>query len=87
MQALKHRDCCAGAFDLQDGPATSEAWIDSLQWPGREAFAASSRAIWRSDPNGTVSYYDPELASPGARVRLLTRPSDNEVLSLKIVPD
>ena len=38
---------CAGAFDAQDGPATTEAWIHALPWPGQQQFAQSRRHIWR----------------------------------------
>lgn len=36
-----------GAFDLQDGPPSSEAWIDVIDWPGREKFNAAERKIIR----------------------------------------
>jgi hypothetical protein len=34
-------------FDLQDGVATSQAWIDTLQWPHRQAFEYAKRRVWR----------------------------------------
>ena len=37
----------AGQYDVQDGPACSEAWISSLQWSDREAFAQAKRVVWR----------------------------------------
>lgn len=40
-------DLNPGQFDAQDGPATSEAWIDDLDWPGREEFWYAERKIWR----------------------------------------
>eukprot|EP00891_Asterochloris_glomerata_P003274 jgi/Astpho2/3274/fgenesh1_pm.00053_%23_4_t len=36
-----------GQYDVQDGPACSEAWISSLQWSDREAFAQAKRVVWR----------------------------------------
>ncbi len=45
----------SGQFDLQDGVATSQAWIDTLQWPGRRAFWGADRRVWRLPvSNGTV---------------------------------
>ena len=42
-------DSCysAGQYDVQDGPACSEAWISSLQWQDQEAFAKAKRVVWR----------------------------------------
>ena len=42
-------DSChpAGQYDVQDGPACSEAWISSLQWQDQEAFARAKRVVWR----------------------------------------
>ena len=34
-------------FDIQDGVATSQAWIDTLQWPQRHAFQHARRRVWR----------------------------------------
>lgn len=36
-----------GQFDLQDGVATSQAWISTLRWPGQRAFKHAKRHIWR----------------------------------------
>ena len=35
-------------WDGQDGAASSEAWIYSLDWPGREGFADAKRHIIRA---------------------------------------
>eukprot|EP00887_Chlorella_sp_A99_P006994 scaffold2.g6994.t1 len=37
-----------GQFDGQDGPASNQAWIGDLDWPGRKAFAAAKRHIVRA---------------------------------------
>jgi vitellogenic carboxypeptidase-like protein len=38
----------AGMWDGQDGAASSEAWIYSLDWAGREGFADAKRHIIRA---------------------------------------
>ena len=42
-----------GLHDIQDGPPSSAAWIDALDWEGREAFyKAERRVVWRSEVEG-----------------------------------
>ena len=38
-----------GQFDLQDGVASSEAWIRLLEWDGLDRFYASDREIWKEN--------------------------------------
>jgi vitellogenic carboxypeptidase-like protein len=35
-----------GQYDLQDGPASCEAWMRTLEWPGQKAFWDAKRHIW-----------------------------------------
>lgn len=44
-----------GQFDLQDGVASSEAWIRLLQWEGIKSFYASDRKVWKE--NNVVAGY------------------------------
>lgn len=36
-----------GQFDLQDGVATSQEWLDTLEWSGRDAFWNAPSHVWR----------------------------------------
>lgn len=36
-----------GQFDWKDGYAENSQWIDRLAWPGKKAFLAAPRGIWR----------------------------------------
>ncbi|CAL8469775.1 g9317 [Coccomyxa elongata] len=38
-----------GQADAQDGPASNEPWIYSLDWHGRQEFNAAPRALWHLD--------------------------------------
>ncbi|BDA47762.1 probable serine carboxypeptidase CPVL [Coccomyxa sp. Obi] len=38
-----------GQADAQDGPASNEPWIYSLDWHGRSEFNAAPRALWHLD--------------------------------------
>lgn len=44
-----------GQFDLQDGPLGTERWLASMEWAGRDAFAAASRLQWTVE--GQVAGY------------------------------
>ncbi|KAG0230317.1 hypothetical protein BGX31_005879 [Mortierella sp. GBA43] len=35
-----------GAFDFRDGVAGSNAWVESLEWPGQADFLNTTRALW-----------------------------------------
>ena len=35
-----------GQFDLKDGYSNNQAWIDDIDWPGREAFVKAQRKTW-----------------------------------------
>lgn len=37
----------AGHHDIQDGPPSTEAWVNRLDWPGRDPFFNASRRIVR----------------------------------------
>ncbi|PKU88062.1 Serine carboxypeptidase-like 50 [Dendrobium catenatum] len=36
-----------GAFDLNDGAASVEAWVKEMEWEGIERFLAAERKVWR----------------------------------------
>ncbi|RUS31424.1 Alpha/Beta hydrolase protein [Jimgerdemannia flammicorona] len=38
-----------GQFDFRDGVAGNTAWIEALEWPGREGFANAPRNIWKTE--------------------------------------
>jgi vitellogenic carboxypeptidase-like protein len=44
-----------GQFDLQDGVASSEAWIRHLEWDGLDRFYGSDRRIWKESV-GVLGY-------------------------------
>lgn len=46
-----------GAFDAQDGPATQEAWLQNLPWPGRIGFRDTRRWLWRAKSSGAVPHF------------------------------
>ncbi|KAJ7296310.1 hypothetical protein O6H91_09G072200 [Diphasiastrum complanatum] len=49
VEALLHRVpvlLYQGQFDLQDGVASTEAWLQELEWNGAKEFLASKRNLW-----------------------------------------
>jgi carboxypeptidase C (cathepsin A) len=38
-----------GQFDAQDGPASNSIWINSLEWPSRDEFAALEGELWEAE--------------------------------------
>ncbi|KAG9447506.1 hypothetical protein H6P81_013634 [Aristolochia fimbriata] len=44
-----------GQFDLQDGVASSEAWIEQMEWEELEKFLLAERKVW--EVNGVLSGY------------------------------
>ena len=58
--------CGAGAADAQDGPASNEAWIDGLDWPGASGFGLAVRHLWHlnTSDDHTGSLVDPDVALP-----------------------
>ncbi|GAX77586.1 hypothetical protein CEUSTIGMA_g5030.t1 [Chlamydomonas eustigma] len=36
-----------GQYDILDGPASSMAWINTLEWPGRQALLDDPGKLWR----------------------------------------
>lgn len=54
MLRLPHRTGrAAGAHDVQDGPASNEAWMAALEWDGAAQFAAAKRRIIRAKDVGS----------------------------------
>jgi len=45
-----------GQFDWKDGTASNLAWISTIEWEGREEFAAAPRSIWRAS-DGEIGGY------------------------------
>ncbi|XP_052139940.1 serine carboxypeptidase-like 50 [Oryza glaberrima] len=45
-----------GVFDLHSGPASVEAWVRELAWPGLGAFLAAERAVWRLGDEQLAGY-------------------------------
>ncbi|KAK3164844.1 hypothetical protein QOZ80_1AG0025540 [Eleusine coracana subsp. coracana] len=41
-----------GVFDLHSGPASVEAWVRELDWPGLPAFMEAERVVWRVGDHG-----------------------------------
>lgn len=44
-----------GQFDLRDGVASTEAWIQEMEWEGLEKFLMAERKVWKV--NGELSGY------------------------------
>ncbi|KAG8056122.1 hypothetical protein GUJ93_ZPchr0001g32448 [Zizania palustris] len=45
-----------GVFDMHSGPASVEAWVRGLAWPGLAAFLAAERAVWRLGDGQLAGY-------------------------------
>ena len=41
-----------GIYDMKDGVACNEAWMQTLTWNGTRAFLATPRSLWRVKGNG-----------------------------------
>jgi len=58
----------AGAFDAQDGPASQEAWLHDLPWPGRIPFRDARRWVWRAKASGEIPHFHkPKILEEEAR--------------------
>jgi vitellogenic carboxypeptidase-like protein len=53
-----------GQFDFRDGILSSNEWIETLEWMGREAYLNASRKIWKLD--GHVVGYEREVTGVNA---------------------
>lgn len=42
-----------GQFDAQDGPASNSVWINALEWPDRDEFAALEGELWEVEGRKT----------------------------------
>ena len=45
-----------GVFDLHSAPASVEAWVRELAWPGLPAFLDADRAVWRLGSGRLAGY-------------------------------
>ncbi|KAK8453183.1 hypothetical protein SEVIR_5G243000v4 [Setaria viridis] len=45
-----------GVFDLHSAPASVEAWVRELEWPGLPAFLDADRAVWRLESGRLAGY-------------------------------
>jgi vitellogenic carboxypeptidase-like protein len=45
-----------GVFDLRSAPASVEAWVRELAWPGLPAFLDADRAVWRLENEQLAGY-------------------------------
>lgn len=46
-----------GQFDWKDGVVSNEAWIRTLDWPGRASFLEANRTVWRRANDGRIAGY------------------------------
>lgn len=44
-----------GMYDIKDGVACNEEWMDTLTWEGAQSFLATPRTVWKVDD--TVAGY------------------------------